>query len=314
MLDVIRLEYDIEKGNVIATVTDNASHFVKAFKEFGKPIEEYDEHDEIKVIDSDNECCDDDGGGEDDNRVDNVYIEDFNDDATNTRTPHHVRCASHTLSLIATIDGKNALKDVEYKKIYYSLMDKLSSLWYTAGKPRSAESIRNILGEPLTIPVITRWNSYYYAMKDLLLFKKETIDILFKELDTPILTDNEYYFITEYVLVSTPIANTLAFLLGDVESFYGCLIPTIFVIEKNLEKLEDLRYCSPLKLSLLDGLKTRFKDYLNLSVSIKPAIIATISDPRFKLKWLPINKEHMKNELIDMLTDEVRQVTYLIHR
>lgn len=41
-LENIRLKYDLDSTEIIATVTDNGSNFVKAFAEYGKKLENSD--------------------------------------------------------------------------------------------------------------------------------------------------------------------------------------------------------------------------------------------------------------------------------
>lgn len=78
IISEINSRFEIRSDQVVATVTDNASNFVKAFKEFG--ISEDDDFEDI-AIDND----------------------DF-------KLSKHIRCASHTLNLIATSDYISILK------------------------------------------------------------------------------------------------------------------------------------------------------------------------------------------------------------
>lgn len=74
----IHLQYQIKADQVVATVTDNASNFVKAFKEFG-------------II------------------ADGEIFEEVNIENEKIKLPNHVRCASHTFNLIGTTDYINIL-------------------------------------------------------------------------------------------------------------------------------------------------------------------------------------------------------------
>lgn len=46
-------------------------------------------------------------------------------------------------------------------------MEKCNDLWSAATRPKSAEVTHNILGNTLTRPGITRWNSYYDTLKNI---------------------------------------------------------------------------------------------------------------------------------------------------
>lgn len=88
MITSINSEYDLNHSKIVATVTDNGSNFLKAFKEFGT--------ESINVSD---ETQDDD---DDDNFVDvPECVEVFH---ANNILPKHIRCATHTLNLLATSD------------------------------------------------------------------------------------------------------------------------------------------------------------------------------------------------------------------
>lgn len=90
-------------SKVIATVTDNGSNFTKSFKEFRVSLSAVDDVDEesdnpfeeeVEFIKLRNE---------------RVSSQEKTEIVINHHLPNHVRCASHTLHLIATTDVKNAI-------------------------------------------------------------------------------------------------------------------------------------------------------------------------------------------------------------
>lgn len=101
ILREIHSEYDLNNGNIIATVTDNGSNLVKTFKEYG--IESY--YDSLDFITDD----------------DNY---EFCNEELNKYLPTHIRCCSHTLSLLATKDLEDNLKKTLiydcHKKVRYT--------------------------------------------------------------------------------------------------------------------------------------------------------------------------------------------------
>lgn len=79
--------------------------------------------------------------------------------------PRHIRCASHTLNLIATTDIKSMMqKNTSLRTKHTNCVSKCNILWKMASKPKSAEIIQKVLGHTLSYPGPTRWNSFYDAV------------------------------------------------------------------------------------------------------------------------------------------------------
>lgn len=94
MIKNINIQFNLNENNIIRVVTDNGSNFIKAFKEFGLTFEpsENDTEEESNAI----------------------QLEDDEDIGMNneclTPLPKHLRCASHTLNLLATTDYIKIIK------------------------------------------------------------------------------------------------------------------------------------------------------------------------------------------------------------
>ena len=103
--------------------------------------------------------------------------------------------------------------------------------------------------------------------------------------------DTEYEFLKEYCKVLAPLAMAIDKLQGEKECFYGFIIPVLKQAESQLKKMdvEDFQYNRPLVKAALAGLKSRFDYYLTQSLTVKDAMLATVTHPLFKLK--PILKE-----------------------
>jgi len=127
-----------------------------------------------------------------------------------------------------------------------------------------------------------------YSINRVLLLK-DHLSAICEKFQKPKLKSIEIEFLLEYVTVMGPIAKSLDFLQN--ENIYiadiGYVIPTLFQIKNTLNSLSHLIYCTPLKNAILDGIHIRYKDILDLNNSkSKPYILATVSHPKFKLKWL----------------------------
>lgn len=79
-------DFELVRDKITCIVTDNGSNFVKAFKEYGI---DYQTEDEIS---------------ESEEEIDLLDREEF---VSQILLPSHQRCASHTLSLVATTDLNN---------------------------------------------------------------------------------------------------------------------------------------------------------------------------------------------------------------
>ena len=147
--------------------------------------------------------------------------------------------------------------------------------------------IHSIIKCQLTLPCPSRWNSFYDSISKLINIERSILNTLMIELKLPEFSRLDYKFLIEYLKVTSPLAIGLDRLHGDINCFYGDLFPILFSIESRLLKMDTkLVYCQPLLDVLKEGLKRRFNDYFSFEYSINSAIIATISNPKFKLNYV----------------------------
>ncbi|XP_071055951.1 uncharacterized protein [Onthophagus taurus] len=274
-LDEINIKFYLNYKNIVSTITDNGSNFVKAFKEFSYVTPELDDMDD---------------GAEDDEVLQFEYISegDRNDqDNINIILPRHLRCASHTLNLIATTDMKNILqKNTILRSRNIHAINKCSLLWNKANRPKSAEVIKGVLGHALSTPGATRWNSLYDSITQILK-EKEKLPVLFKELDlNSSFKDAELAYLEQYVNIMKPLAQTIDLLQGEECCFYGFLLPSILSLHRKWTKMIDssLDQVGLILRGCIDALNNRYGLLLNLECDT--ATIAAVSHPRFKLRWL----------------------------
>lgn len=93
----LRKQFGLNCINVVATVTDNASNFVKTLKEFG-------------ILTNLRNSDEDDNEVENDNDCEFTEVEFTNSFVNTEMLLKHYRCATHTLNLIATSDFIKDLK------------------------------------------------------------------------------------------------------------------------------------------------------------------------------------------------------------
>lgn len=113
---------------LVTTCTDNARSFDKAFRIFGRKT--------ILI--------------EDDSDSDSSESSDDEDDGSNDfqviklpELPNQIRCASHTLSLIAKCDSRS-ISDRTYSKLYDTAFEKLHALWNKVS--RSTKAVEIVFG------------------------------------------------------------------------------------------------------------------------------------------------------------------------
>ncbi|XP_063380400.1 uncharacterized protein LOC134667023 [Cydia fagiglandana] len=210
MLFEVQSDFRLAHDQMISTTTDNGSNFVKAFREFG-------------IVD----YVPDFSGPEDTMELDNFSASDTlyeevllvnNSEELETRElylPRHLRCASHTLSLLATTDLNNYIKNSLISRIHYSATAKCTLLWNMSRKPKSAEIIKEHLGHQLLYPCPTRWNSLYDAILHLMKSKTK-LNSLFEQLGKAnTFSAVELEYLEELLEVLKPIASALDYLQGD---------------------------------------------------------------------------------------------------
>lgn len=120
--------------------------------------------------------------------------------------PPHVRCAAHTLNLVATADAAAAELDAQYSRIAKSVFRKCAALWTKQGQSNvAADLIKSHCGVYLQRPNTTRWNSLHDAMEHLLKLHEEgkDLDRLLCNLKLQVFNrPAEYKFMEEYCNVS----------------------------------------------------------------------------------------------------------------
>jgi len=93
------------------------------------------------------------------------------DNTTDLFLPKHMRCASHTLNLIATNDlQKIVTGDTSpFKRLIRSALAKCSKLWTNVSRStKSSDVVEKIVGLSLRAPGETGWNATYDAIKRLM--------------------------------------------------------------------------------------------------------------------------------------------------
>lgn len=293
MIHDIHCEFKLDAKNIVKVTTDNASNMMKAFSMFSQNNQTID-------LDNDNDNSDNDfvirgitelteGIAGDSGSISEILL------------PIHQRCVSHTLNLLVTMDIKAALTGSvsgnsggSYTRSYHSAFGKCSAIWnLTSRSPKAAETYVAITGKASSSPCVTRWNSIFDCLNDLITVK-QFLGSVCDALELPKFKDTDLEFLAEYIECVKPIAEALNRLQGEKNCFYGELLSVLLQTQKKLQKLQHrhLKYCAKLVDVLLESLNKRFSDYFNFSHQVNDAILAAVNHPFFKLRWVP--KERKK--------------------
>jgi hypothetical protein len=248
--------------------------------------------------------------------------------------PLRVPCASHTASLVATADLKKIFaKFPDLEEVHVLVMKKCDQIWSKIGKPHGRDIVKEITGRTFKRPVITRWNSLFDSLTDLLEYVDQLNRILRKlnqdeeEGDSgkkkksgskyEKFTKEDMNYMKFLVHILSPLATALDILQGD--AMYGILAPTIHSLYSRYLGLseqylhdEDVEFqFLPLNefiLSMKDAIYNRYSSILDLDESkesARAALLAAVCHPYFKFRWIRgdltlkgVKEERLKTVLI----------------
>lgn len=121
------------------------------------------------------------------------------------------------------------------------------------------------------------------------------------KLGIPIFSQGQRKFLHEYLSVMEVIADALNNLQANKHP-YAVVLPTLFQTKEKLNEMtsnkDTLVHCKPLLLAVTNGFNKRFGEIMDFNhPSSIPALIATVTHPFFKLRWL--NPETCTTEQTD---------------
>lgn len=214
----IHVQFNIDR-KVTDTVTDNARNFEKAFKIFQ-------DSDDTNIqtnsnVDSNSKTASSDDDDSDDLNIDMPsfvdLVLDSCDDSLDISLPTQMRCCSHTMNLVATVDVENTVKNAmnaNFKKQYRSVFAKLRAFFNISHRStKSQDIIYDVCQCRFPNPVVTRWNSLFDAVKKIQ-ERKEDIIKVFDKLKLTSITILEWEFLKEYVDIMTPVAYAIDYFQG----------------------------------------------------------------------------------------------------
>uniref|UniRef100_A0A8C1BFZ1 Uncharacterized protein n=2 Tax=Cyprinus carpio TaxID=7962 RepID=A0A8C1BFZ1_CYPCA len=257
---------------ITATVTDNGSNFLKAFRMY-KPAEdtESDSEDEL----DDDEVTFTDVGQALSSESDGQFT-----------LPPHLSCASHTLNLVSRKDVEKWLTTKsESKTIYRSVIGKCSGLWTKASRSTVAsELVEDVIKGKLVVPTATRWNSFHDALSRISQIALTDLNTLCNQMGIKCITEKEYHFLKEYCAILKPLSTALDILQGEDHCYYGTILPTLEVLMSKTLALQSglSAMTSGLPDAIVKAIQVRFSSVLDS----KDALLAAATLPWFKILWI----------------------------
>lgn len=163
-------------------------------------------------------------------------------------------------------------------------------------------------------PTEVRWNSLFNCVKRITELKGKLPELChlvgveqFQEL--------ELKFLDDYVTAMGPVAAALDKLQSENECYYGILAPTILKTVDRLDTIIFSSSCStyaPLLAKYLKaGFENRFGWILRFTDDAKHCILASVSHPFFKLRWVPPAMQLNVREIL--MTEAMRHKYEAIH-
>ena len=305
-IESIHRSYNLN-GKVTATITDNGSNFVKAFKTFSITDSPSTSTEAVQEEDCPEESYTDEEEATFEDVHNTLILDPDNmDDLTQVEydLPAHERCAAHTMNLVASSDiNKSLSSSPSSRTVYRSSFAKCAALWNKASRSTQAsDNVEAILKRKLIIPTQTRWNSYYNAVVRVTENASAELDELCTKLNIRCFSEKEVAFLKEYCKVLQPFATGLDILQGENNCFYGILLPTLETVLKKIRGIKaNLSIMTTgLAVSIEGAIKHRFRTIFDS----KEAILAAITLPKFKLRW--VETQSKKDFYKQMLIDEMR--------
>ena len=230
-----------------------------------------------------------------------------------------MRCAAHTLNLVATSDADNALKDKSFKSSFVTTFNKCRTLWNKQNQSvLAAEKIHEKFGKKFVTPNQTRWNSQYDSVVCLIEIIEKCKDL--KEFNTNIsdpyikgtkFTSTDVTFLNQYKTVMLPVAEGLDKLQSEKDAYQGLYVPVICLIKDDLKEFSEsdqLTLVKPLVMALIDGMNRRFEAALDN----QDYLLAAAFHPIFRLEWmeklLPSKVESTKKTMKNLVFTELKKI------
>lgn len=254
-----------------------------------------------------NDVDDDDDNNDNDNFNNTVDCEEISDQLE-ILLPKHLKCASHTLNLIASSDAIKIINNnARLKRTHEETIEECKKLWKKLRSPKNREALNKYLKCALKRPIVTRWNSLYNCLKQILALQNKLTDVDIQHLNFEVnFKEHHFIYIKDYITCMEPLALGIEQAQAEKNIYYGCLLPLLISINNKWTALlrnNNLIYCTKLVEEMQLRLHERFNDFFEIRGQGEAAALATITHPHFKDKWLACLDDEKKTKVQQLIVD-----------
>ena len=171
---------------------------------------------------------------------------------------------------------------------YFGFFCRCCCIWLKSHTQEFKKCFMDILNTSITRPNLFSITSLYACLKQLL-NNKDHIAAIFDFIKKPCFSLSELEYLEDLVDVFEPLHAAFEFLDMQQNHFYGCFLPTLVTLKWKLTRLinsKKLKHLHDVLVRLKKLLLQEFKAYYELNESKSEAIIAAITYPPVKTRFL----------------------------
>ncbi|KAM7341509.1 uncharacterized protein ACRADG_009311 isoform 1-T1 [Cochliomyia hominivorax] len=267
------LRYGFQKDKIVNIVTENIRNYTKDFEEFGVRKNSLC----VNPLELSEDCL-----------LFKQMQEDLKLSTHSYETAHNImQLDILTLNKIWST-GLMQLLDEKTKDLHLKCMKKCCIIWEAILNKQFKDNFESNLFASLVPPSFLSITSLYNSLKLLIQNKNQLSDIC-HFLKQPTITHNEIDYLEDLLDIFEPLHAAFEFLDKKENNFYGCFLPTLVTLKWKLTRLfnnNKLKYLQDVLAKLKEQLLIEFKPYYELNDTKSDAIIAAITYPPVKTRFL----------------------------
>ena len=288
LVDNVLSEWDIHPDKVIASLTDNGSNMVAAFRMQVQDLSAIGDEQEEEIDDLEREVQQQ-GTVEMDESTD--FDDREMDNTTAFGTLHRISCFTHTLQLVVN----------KFSKIttFATVLDHAHALIKKVNSSvKATERLVSLSKKKLIRDCPTRWSSTYLRVNRMFEVRNSLTQIL-EDLEWDNRAASEWKLLPSIRDLLQPFAVLTTLVQREEFTAVSCVIPAIMDLTLHLEEFKDHPEMSEAAQLLLRELKKRFRKYTNPNDGEYESlfIVGTALDPRYRIILNAVQVQSAKQQL-----------------